>query len=221
MSMQHEVTTAQKLLNEQGHISEPGWAKSLIWDYGREQIKAPKWRIKEWDYYLVVGKNHACAFTISDLGYIGMISVTLLDFDRNENHTNPVITVLPMGKYGLPKDSSGGNITFKNKNLKLKFIQEPGYRRILCRYDALEGKPFECDIRLEQPVMDSMCIATPWSEKPDHFYYNQKINCMRASGKAKYGDREYLFTPETDYGTLDRGRGAWTYDNTWYWSSGT
>ena len=122
MSMQHEVTKVQKLLDENGHIAEPGWAKSLIWDYSRDQIKAPKWRIKEWDYYLVVGKNHACAFTISDLGYIGMISVTLLDFDRGENHTSPVITILPMGKFGLPTDSSGGNITFKNKNLKLREI---------------------------------------------------------------------------------------------------
>ena len=220
MSMQHEVTTEQKLLDANGHIAEPGWAKRLIWDYSRDQIKAPKWRIKEWDYYLVVGKNHACAFTVSDLGYIGMISVTLLDFDRDENHTNPVITALPMGKYALPKDSSGGNITFKNKNLKLKFIQEPGYRRILCQYDGLDGEMFKCDIRLEQPAMDSMCIATPWAEKPDHFYYNQKINCMRAKGKAVYGDREYIFDPATDYGTLDWGRGVWTYDNTWYWSSG-
>ena len=104
--------------------------------------------------------------------------------------------------------------------LKLKFIQEPGYRRILCQYDGLDGEMFKCDIRLEQPEMDSMCIATPWAEKPDHFYYNQKINCMRAKGKAVYGDREYIFDPATDYGTLDWGRGVWTYDNTWYWSSG-
>jgi len=26
--MQHEVTTAQKLLDENGHIAEPGWAKN-------------------------------------------------------------------------------------------------------------------------------------------------------------------------------------------------
>ena len=30
----------------------------------------------------------------------------------------------------------------------------------------------------------------------------------------------YIFNPETDYGTLDWGRGVWTYDNTWYWGSG-
>lgn len=221
MSTQHEVTKKQNLLDSQGHIAEPGWAKQLVWNYGREQIKAPKWRVKEWDYYLVVGENHACAFTLSDLGYIGMISVSLLDFNTDENFTKPIITFFPMGKFGLPTNSSGGNVSFKNKHIDLQFIQKKGERRIICKYDDIgQGKPFECDIKMKQPEMDTMCIATPWSEKPDHFYYNQKINCMPADGVAKLGDKEYKFSPETDFGTLDWGRGVWTYDNTWYWSSG-
>ena len=35
-----------------------------------------------------------------------------------------------------------------------------------------------------------------------------------------FGDVTYWFSPKTDYGTLDWGRGVWTYDNTWYWGSG-
>lgn len=34
--------------------------------YNRKMIKAPTWRIKEWDYYLVLSKDFAGAFTISD-----------------------------------------------------------------------------------------------------------------------------------------------------------
>lgn len=68
--------------------------------------------------------------------------------------------------------------------------------------------------------MDTMVIATPWKEKKTAFYYNQKINCMRASGKATFDGKEYVFDPATDFGTLDWGRGVWTYDNTWYWGSG-
>lgn len=64
-----------------------------------------------------------------------------------------------------------------------------------------------------------MVIATPW-DKPHRFYYNQKINCMRAEGTITYGQNQYTFCPETDFGTLDWGRGVWTYDNTWYWGSG-
>ena len=43
---------------------------------------------------------------------------------------------------------------------------------------------------------------------------------MRASGWVRYGENKYEFHPEQDFGTLDWGRGVWTYDNTWYWGSG-
>ena len=62
-------------------------------------------------------------------------------------------------------------------------------------------------------------IATPW-EKKGRFYYNQKINCMRAEGWVKFGGQQYRFDPASDFGTLDWGRGVWTYDNTWFWGSG-
>lgn len=65
-----------------------------------------------------------------------------------------------------------------------------------------------------------MVIATPWKEKKTAFYYNQKINCMPASGTMTYDGRTYTFSKETDFGTLDWGRGVWTYDNRWYWGSG-
>ena len=40
---------------------------------------------------------------------------------------------------------------------------------------------------MEQPRMDTMCIATPWKDKPTAFYYNQKINCMPSQGKVTLG----------------------------------
>ena len=66
----HEVMTEQLLLDEQGEIREPGWSRKMYQQYRRKMIKAPSFRIKEWDYYLVTGKDFACAFTISDNGYV-------------------------------------------------------------------------------------------------------------------------------------------------------
>ena len=85
--------------------------------------------------------------------------------------------------------------------------------------DFHEGKKLEVDIQLEEPDMDTMVIATPFDRK-HAFYYNQKINCMRASGTITYGEETFTLHPDTDFGTLDWGRGVWTYDNTWYWGSG-
>ena len=216
--------------------------------YSRAQIKAPKFRIKEWDYYLVVGDDCAVAFTLSDDGYVGLQSVSLLDFSEEPwEHTETILDAFPMGKLTMPENSSEGNIVYEKKNLRLSYVLEnsmsglsdtegPGsdekitkqnitkqsirIRHITCQFDNFyQGKSFSCDIRLRQPDMDTMVIATPW-EKKGRFYYNQKINCMRAEGYAEYDGKRYEFHPDRHFGTLDWGRGVWTYDNTWYWGSG-
>ena len=70
--MQHEVTDVQKLLDKQGYVVTPGWARRPVWQYNRENIAAPSFRIKEWDYYLAGNEHYAVAFTLSDLGYAGL-----------------------------------------------------------------------------------------------------------------------------------------------------
>lgn len=218
----HEVTSVQKLLRVDGSLKEPGWSRQLYQIYDRDDIKAPKFRIKEWDYYLVLCNDYALAFTISDDGYIGLQSVSLLDFrGKPWEHTETILTPFPMGKLHLPTTSEKGNTVYRDKRLNMEFSKTDGERRIVCQFkNFLDGKTLACDIKLSQPPMDTMVIATPWKENPKAFYYNQKINCMRASGYAVLGDETYTFSPETDFGTLDWGRGVWTYDNTWNWGSG-
>lgn len=218
----HEVTTSHKLLDEKGLLIEPGWAKSLVWKYDRNDIMMPKFRIKEWDYYAVLSKDFGVAFTMSDDGYIGLQSASFLDFTVPCEHTETILDFFPMGKLKLPSDSSEGSCIYHKKGrLDMTFTLSPGKRHIKCDFKKFDGsKDLYVDITLEQPPMDTMVIATPWKENPKCFYYNQKINCMRASGTVVYGGKKYEFNPETDFGTLDWGRGVWTYDNTWFWGSG-
>lgn len=217
----HEVTQVQPLLKEDGSLREPGWSKQLVQKYDRRMIKAAKFRIKEWDYYLVLNEDFAGAFTIADNGYMGMMSVSLLNFKEGWEHTESVLTAFPMGKYKLPFSSESGKTVFKNRRLHMEFLVRDGKRQILCNFkNFYEGKEFSCKITLEQPPMDTMVIATPWKEDKKAFYYNQKINCMPAKGSMKFDGKTYTFSPETDFGTLDWGRGVWTYDNRWYWGSG-
>ena len=221
MGRNHEVTTIQPLLDNRGELREPGWSRSLVQRYDRSAVKAPKWRIKEWDYYLVLSDGFAGAFTISDDGYIGLQSVSLLRFGAEPwEHTETVLNPFPMVKLSLPADSSDCVTQYADNRLQMRFEARDGKRHITCHFSRFrDGKPFDCDIVLMQPEMDSMVIATPWDER-HAFYYNQKINCMRASGYMEYGGVRYEFDPARDFGTLDWGRGVWTYDNTWYWGSG-
>lgn len=220
--MQHEVTRPQPLLNSQGHISEPGFSRFPVWDYRRKDIHAPRFRIKEWDYYLITNERYGVAFTISDLGYLGLISVSFLNFEERWEHTETILDLFPMGRYRLGHTSAQGNARFQNKRLFLEYRVTAQSRKISCRFPSFfQGMDFSADILLHQPDMESMCIATPWKESPACFYYNQKLSCLPAEGTLRLGPDIFCFSPKQDFGTLDWGRGVWTWRNTWYWGTGT
>ena len=221
--MEHEVIQKQELLNDQGMITEPGWARSPVWNYNRDHIKAPWFRRKEWDYYLITNDTFAFAFTISDLGYAGLISASFIDFKNVKEETKTMIQPLTFGKkYGLGASSDDGFAAVKTKEVSLRFQKEGSKRTIQCRWNNfIDGSALSAKIELYQPQMESMCIATPWLEKKTAFYYNEKINCMSANGKVTIGDREYIMKQESSFAVLDWGRGVWTYDNTWYWGTGS
>lgn len=217
----HLVENYGELLNGDGSLREPGWSTSLVQHYDRSAIKAAKYRIKEWDYYIVMSQEYGVAFTVSDCGYLGLHSVSFLDFKTPHETTKTVIQPFPMGKLKMPSHSDKGNVHYSDKNMSIDYIKTPGERRIICSCKNFkDGNDFKCDIKLSQPPMDTMVIATPWKESKKAFYYNQKINCMRADGYFTLGGKKYTFDPAADFGTLDWGRGVWTYDNTWYWGSG-
>ena len=219
--MQHEITQNGPLLNANGTLREPGWARSLLLDYRRADVKAGKLRIKEWDYYIITNDSFGVALTIADNSYMGLISASVLEFEKPWEQTTTVLTAFPMGKYRLPETSSAGDTLYGDKRVQMAFQVQPGERRLSCRFARFLGEDaLELELTLAQPPMDSMVIATPF-DAPRAFYYNQKINCMPASGVMTLGSRRFEFAPETSFGTLDWGRGVWTYDNTWYWGSGS
>ena len=85
---QHEITQRRALLDENGHLTEPGYTKGLLMDYDRSKIKGGAMRIKEWDYYLITTRDFAVALTIDDNSYMGLDSISLLDFKLRWEHTN-------------------------------------------------------------------------------------------------------------------------------------
>ena len=215
--MQH-LLSAGPLLNEEGNLNESGYAFSLVKKYDREQIKAPILRIKEWDYYYIGNKHCGVALTVADNGYMSLVGASVFNFDTAKDKTKNVMGLLPKGKIMMPSSSVSGDVIFNTKNFSFHFLHENNKRHLVCEMKNFDGdKPFRCDIYLEETLSDSMVIATPF-DKPKHFYYNQKINLLKANGYAKVGDETYDLSSDT-WGVLDWGRGVWTYKNTWYWSS--
>lgn len=216
----NEIKKAHPLLDENGELVETGFARSLILTYDRKAIKAAKRRIKEWDYYLVANGRYAIALTIDDNSYMGLDSISLLDFETGFQMTASPMQWFTYGKKNFPSSSASGDIRSQGKDYFLDFKNE-GNRRILTfsMNNFTKGKSISGELTLDCPETESMVIVTPFAEDKKAFYYNQKINCMPASGKVIYDSREYTFSPSDSFGVLDWGRGVWTYKNTWYWGS--
>lgn len=218
--MQHEITTRHALLDEQGKLIEPGYTKGLLMDYDRKAIKGGALRIKEWDYYLIANNDYAVALTIADNSYMGLDGISLLDFRKPWEHTNNAMSFLTLGKRRFPASSSNGDVLNLTKKYSISFKHNGDHRLLSFHTDNfMGGKPISGEIRLENPEQESMVIVTPFAEKETAFYYNQKINCMPASGQVEFDGEVYRFDKENSFGVLDWGRGVWTYDNVWYWGS--
>ncbi len=219
--MQHRILIEGPLHQTNGLLSETGYATNLMKTYDRSRIKAPTWRIKEWDYYLITSEDYALALTIADNGYMGLDSVSLIDFKTKRQITKSGLSLFPMGKRGLPRTSQSGTSRAVGKGYEINFVVSGDQRQIYGHYYdfAGEGSQFLFDVTLSNPPMDSMVIITPFEKKPRHFYYNQKINCLPASGHLILDKEDIYFSPSTAFAVLDWGRGVWPYNNTWYWGS--
>ncbi len=219
--MQREITDKSNLLDEDGKLTQKGWAREPLLTYNRENIAASFLEIKEWDYYAILNPEFGITFTVSDLGYIGLIDTVWLDF-REENYVqDEEITLLPCGNYDLPRTSEKGSIQLNEKGIDLEFVKETGKRKLKFDYPGFDdGSGMKANLELRQNQShDSIVIVSDWRENPKRFYYNQKTNCMPTKGKVEIGGDTYRFEEDTSFGVLDWGRGVWTYENTWYWGS--
>lgn len=224
MSRQNEITSNCIIPDEYGHIANPGWARSEVMQYTRGNLKAPWFRKKEWDYYLFNNDKYAVAFTISDLGYVGLVSASFIDLEAGTEHTESELVLLPRGKkFGLGASVPEAHAECHTKRLDLVFDRISSSRRsIRCSFSNFDNdKCLTADLTIDEPDLEEMFICTPWKEKDTRFYYNCKKNCLKCSGSVAYGGLKFELNGDSCFGVLDWGRGIWTYDNTWYWGTGS
>ena len=217
---QARITEPARLLTEDGVLACVGYATSPLLEYDRTCIAASKLRVKEWDYYLVNDDEYALAFTVGDMGYLSLVSASLIDFTKNTFITKSTMGVLPLGRLDLPTSSTLGVTSFANRRANMTFETAQGMRHLAVTFSNFsDGQPLVAEIVLDQEPRDSMVIATPWAEDPRAFYYNQKIVGMRAIGAFSFGNLRHSFYDANSFGLLDWGRGVWTRDNTWFWGA--
>ena len=159
---QHEITRARPLLDSRGNIAEPGYAKRLLPVYRRADVKAPAYRIKEWDYYLVNNGRYALALTVADNGYMGMDSISFLDFENHWQQTLSPMCAFPMGRRKLPESSQTGDVAVSGKGYELAFRHTSEGRLLLFKMENFaSGRPIEGRVLLTEEPEESMVICTP------------------------------------------------------------
>jgi Protein of unknown function (DUF2804) len=222
--MQTELTQPGPLLDAQGRPAQIGWSRQPVLECNLENARfyalksLQRFRIKRWDYYAVFTPRRFFSATIADLGYAGNIFVYSLDFTTGDLHEEGA--VIPFGKgIVLPRDSTSGLTTFKNKQMSLRFEADSGGRRIYVDWPGFDkGRGIKAEIALRcPPDHESMTIVIPIEQ--NRFYYNRKINNMPAAGTIDYGDWHEDLNPAESLGSLDWGRGVWEYKSFWNWAS--
>ena len=218
--MQNEITDRIPLLDERGNLTQAGYAKRLLPVYDRRKVRGGVTRLKEWDYYYVGNSRFGVALTVADNSYMGLDSISFLSFEGEPwEVTKSPMSAFPMGRTGLPATSAAGITASAGKHHALLFQVGDGQRQLTAHMDHfMDKRPIDVRLTLTGEPEESMVICTPF-QKAGHFYFNQKINCMRASGVVKIGETAYEFEPDSSFAVLDWGRGVWTYHNTWYWGS--
>ncbi len=217
--MQKEIKEKCNLLDAEGNLACPGFARKLYPVYNKKTDFKSRLKTKEWDYYYIGNSHFGLALTIDDNGYMGLDSISFLDFDNVWEITKSEMQIMTLGKKNLPPTSETGDIKVKTVKYAMSF-ENKGDSRVLSGHmnNFRKNEPIIFEVTLHDIPEESMVIMTPF-EKPGHFYYNQKINCMRADGYVQIGGDRYEFDSKDSFATLDWGRGIWTYENTWYWSS--
>jgi hypothetical protein len=215
--MEKQFTQPGPVLDAKGRPFA-GYSTGSVLAYDRRAIKAPPWRIKEWDFYQVTDATHCLQFTIGHAAYAGQVSVMLFDFANGEKLAEKNrFLVLPFGSLKMPENTEKDHtLAYSKGGMEMRFECAGDIKLLSCR-----SEDFSAEITLTRRNPNSLVISIPFDESPRAFYYNQKINCMEASGFVRWGGGEHRFLPGESYGLLDWGRGVWPFHNEWYWSNGT
>ena len=222
--MQTRITQVGPLLQQDGQLAVKGWSPQPLLDSNLENANFCRlkflqpMRLKCWDYYGLTTKTHYFSFTVSDIGYLGMVFAYVIDFENKKMHEETI--ALPFAKkVKLPRNSQDGVAEYQNSKVRLHFSTTKDQRKISVAWKDFEnGQDLNAEFELSHPAsQESMNLVIPIEKR--RFYFNRKINCLPATGWVEYLGQHHDLTPETALGNLDWGRGVWAYVSFWVWAS--
>lgn len=217
-SAQKEYTEPTKLLDRNGTLLSPGWARHNVFEYDRNDVNK-KLRRKEWDFYQISNGKLMVQLSFANISLGGYVSAALIDLENGKSICAPMGLFLGgKDKYVLPPKGDVPNVVDMTvAGCKFIFDTKETSRTLYFKKGKYEVK-FSMDI---MPGLENITTVLPFKGFPDRYFMTTKQNCMPCEGTYKAGDKVYTFSKEDTFCTLDWGRVDTPYSLVWYWGNGS
>ncbi len=221
-SKQTEITAPQNLLTKEGLLANPGYCKRNLFIYNREDITAPAWRIKEWDFYQFSNSKYAVQMNFANISIGSGATIDIIDLESGKKWSAKKLSFRTHKEKINRNGDAPHDFRLKTDKFEYSVAVTELERALYYKGKGTRNADIEIDIVASmQKGQESITIATPFKEAPNRFFLTQKINCMPVQGKATINDCTIEFSPKDTFLVLDWGRGVWPYSNMWYWGNGS
>ncbi|MCX4796612.1 MULTISPECIES: DUF2804 domain-containing protein [unclassified Streptomyces] len=201
-------------------------------------------RTKRWDYWCVTTPTHLVALTVSDLDFLALNTVYVLEYGPDgvaDEHTvgTPAgipahagferTAIIPGGRgVRLPETIAGaagspavvvGPLRPSGGRVRIEIREEDGGTRLRarCLTPSSPKEPVEVDLFAALPAgHETLSVVVPWSER--RFQYTSKHTARPATGTVRIGNRVLEFGDDA-WAVLDHGRGRWPRSVDWNWGA--
>ncbi|MFI2645295.1 DUF2804 domain-containing protein [Streptomyces sp. NPDC018610] len=223
---EREITEPVDLCRPDGSLDPAavGWSRVPL---HRANLRG--WgRTKRWEYWCVTTPSHLVALTVSDLDFLALNSVYLLEFGPSGREFE-CGAIVPLGRgVRLPDTVAGatgsadvvvGPARPPRGKVRVEIRDEDGGTRLRARAVTPAGLPLEVDLLVTHPEgHESLSVVVPWSRR--RFQYTSKHTALPAAGRVRIGGDVLKFGEDgNSWAVLDHGRGRWPRTVDWNWGA--
>ncbi len=210
-----ELTQPVDLCDSRGNLNPAaiGWSRQPL---HRCNLKGHWPRKKRWNYWAVVSPTHLFSVTLSDVDYLGLPFIYILDFNSQEFAEKTLLKPFAAG-IELPP-AVDADVLYNDPAMPIAMLQNEQGVQLKVSCPDLNGKPLHVDLQVfTSENHESLNVVIPWSEK--RFQFTSKQNTLPAEGVIEWGEEKIIFDRSDTFACLDFGRGIWPFESFWNWSS--
>ena len=173
-------------------------------------------RKKRWNYWAVVSSTHLFSVTLSNVDYLGLPFIYILDFENKRFAEKTLLKPFAAGCILPPTVDQ--DVIYDDPAMPISMLQTEKGIQLKISCPDFDGKTLQVDLLIHQPEgHESLNVVIPWSS--DRFQFTSKQNTLPAEGTIHWGDEIIQFDLEDTFACLDFGRGIWPFESSWNWSS--